>query len=108
MSDMMLTQQEAERMILNHYGQAKQETQAVQELTEVILLLTARPDQRKGDYKAKLTEEIADAIVMIEQVKMMHCISDDDITENIVYKLRRTLDRIDKELQHERENLQTG
>lgn len=90
MSDMMLTQQEAERMILNHYGQAKQEMQAVQELTEVILLLTARPDQRKGDYKAKLAEEIADA------------------TENIVYKLRRTLDRIDKELQHERENIQAG
>ena len=107
MSD-MLTQREAERMILNHYGQSKQEMQAVQELTEVILLLTARPDQRKDDYRAKLTEEIADAIVMIEQVKMIHMISDDDITENIVYKLRRTLDRIDKELQHERENLQTG
>ena len=108
MSDMMLTQREAERMILNHYGQSKQEMQAVQELTEVILLLTARPDQRDSDYRAKLTEEIADAIVMIEQVKMMHNISDDDITENIVYKLRRTLDRIDKELQHERENLQAG
>ena len=94
----MLTQQEAERIILTHYGQKKQELQAVQELTEVILLLTARPDQRGKDYKEKLAEEIADAIVMIEQVKMMHNISEDDITENIVYKLRRTLDRIDKEI----------
>jgi len=42
MSDMMLTQQEAERMILNHYGQAKQEIQAVQELSELTLLLAAR------------------------------------------------------------------
>ena len=37
------------KRILDHYGQQKQEVQAVQELSELILLLAAREDQRKGD-----------------------------------------------------------
>ena len=37
----MLTQHEAESIILHHYGQAKQEIQAVQELSELTLLLTS-------------------------------------------------------------------
>lgn len=93
----MLTQEEAERLILDHYGQKKQELQAVQELSELILLLAAREDQRGNDYKDNLTQEIADALVMIEQVKMMHNIHDEDVTEVIVYKLRRQLDRIAEE-----------
>ena len=93
----MLTQEEAERLILDHYGQKKQELQAVQELSELILLLAAREDQRGNDYKDSLTKEIADALVMIEQVKMMHDIHDEDVTEVIVYKLRRQLDRIAQE-----------
>lgn len=93
----MLTQEEAEREILDHYGQKKQELQAVQELSELILLLAAREDQRGKDYKDDLTNEIADALVMIEQVKMMHNIHDEDVTEVIVYKLRRQLDRIAQE-----------
>lgn len=93
----MLTQEEAEREILDHYGQKKQELQAVQELSELILLLAAREDQRGKNYKDDLTNEIADALVMIEQVKMMHNIHDEDVTEVIVYKLRRQLDRIAQE-----------
>lgn len=93
----MLTQQEAETIILNHYGQAKQEIQAVQELSELTLLLMRREDQRGNDYKKRLTEEMADVIVMIEQMKLANGITDYDITEVIVYKLRRTLERIDKE-----------
>lgn len=93
----MLTQQEAESIILHHYGQAKQEIQAVQELSELTLLLTRREDQRGNDYKKRLTEEMADVIVMIEQMKIANGITDYDITEVIVYKLRRTLERIDEE-----------
>lgn len=91
------TRRDAERTILEHYGKQKQELQAVQELTELILLLAAREDQRGKDYKDNLTKEIADALVMIEQVKMMHDIHDEDVTEVIVYKLRRQLDRIAQE-----------
>ena len=94
----MLTQREALDLILNHYGAQKQELQAVQELSELILLLAARPDQRGQDYKKRITEEIADCSIMLEQVKMMHEISDDDIMDTVVYKLMRQINRVNKEL----------
>lgn len=93
----MLTQDEALRIIVNHYGQKKQEVQAVQELSELILLLTARSDQRKRNYKQRVTEEIADAQIMIEQIKIMNGIRDEDVTQVTVDKLERQLNRIDKE-----------
>lgn len=37
--------------ILKHYGKPMQEIQAVQELSELILLLAARKDQRNEGYK---------------------------------------------------------
>lgn len=58
------------KKILTHYGQQKQEVQAVQELSELILLLAARDDQRKVDYKKHITEEIADSLIMIEQIRL--------------------------------------
>ena len=67
------------REILSHYGNKKQEVQAVQELTELILLLTARTDQRGNDYRKHLIEEIADSYIMIEQVKAMHGITDIEV-----------------------------
>ncbi len=91
------SKQEAAKLILEHYGQKKQELQAVQELTELILLLTARPDQRDSQYKSNVTMEIADVLVMIMQIKILHGITDDEINDVIVYKLNRQLDRIEKE-----------
>ena len=71
----------------------------MQELSELTLLLASREDQRGNDYKKRITEEMADVIVMIEQMKIANGITDDDITAVIVYKLRRTLERIDKEIE---------
>lgn len=85
------------RKILDHYGQQKQELQAVQELSELILLLASRPDQRKADYKSRVTEEIADSIIMIEQIRIANGISLSDIGDVIEKKLSRQLGRIQKE-----------
>ena len=41
-------------LIAKHYGQAKQEIQTVQELSELTCVLTRRKDQRGSDYKEKL------------------------------------------------------
>lgn len=85
------------REILAHYGNRKQEVQAVQELTELILLLTARTDQRGDDYRARLIEEIADSEVMIEQIKQMHGITGCEIECEIRRKIERQLHRIEAE-----------
>lgn len=88
---------DAAQHILDHYGQKKQELQAVQELSELILLLAARPDQRKEGYVQNITEEIADVHVMLMQVSLMYGITNDQIDDVIKEKLLRQLDRIDKE-----------
>lgn len=88
---------EAAQYILDYYGQKKQEIQAVQELTELNLLLVARPDQRKEDYVQNITKEIADVQVMLMQLRLMHGITREQIDDVIKEKLLRQLDRIDKE-----------
>lgn len=84
--------------ILDHYGQDKQEIQAVQELSELILLLAARPDQRTDNYFQNIVSEIADVEIMIEQIKQMHGIREDHVNDMKEYKLRRQLSRIEKEV----------
>ena len=85
------------KMILDHYGQQKQELQAVQELSGLILLLAARPDQRKADYKKSVTTEIADSLVMIEQIRIANGITDKEVNAVVAEKLSRQLGRIQKE-----------
>ena len=87
----------AAKIIVEHYGLKHQEIQAVQELSELILLLAARDDQRGEDYKHRLTEEIADSFIMIEQIRAAHNISDTDIIEEIERKITRQFARIEKE-----------
>ena len=92
---------EAIKMILDHYGRQKQELQAIQELTELILLLAARPDQRGDNYENNILFELADVQIMCDQIKIMNGISDQEIADLKSYKLRRQLDRIEKEDQEE-------
>lgn len=93
----MIEIQESAKAILDHYGQQKQELQAVQELSELILLLAARPDQRKDDYKQHVTEEIADSILMIEQIRIANDIPVEDVFKTIDEKIERQFGRIEKE-----------
>ena len=95
--EIIITYQDAEKQILEHYGQQKQELQAVQELTELILLLAARPDQRGDNYEQNILSELADVQIMCEQIQIMHKISNKDIADMKSYKLRRQLARIEKE-----------
>lgn len=93
----MMDMVRAAKRILDHYGQQKQEVQAVQELSELIVLLAARQDQRKGDYKDRIAEEIADSMIMLEQIRLANDITLYTISENIEKKLKRQLDRIANE-----------
>ena len=80
--------------IAEHYGQKKQEFQAVQELSELICLLTRRPEQRTPTFTAQLIDEIADSLIMIEQIRQIHFISDYELSDRIDYKLARQQSRI--------------
>ena len=88
----------AATLIVEHYGLLHQEIQAVQELSELILLLAARPDQRRDDYRIHLTEEIADSLIMIEQIRIANGITDSDINSWLEKKINRQFSRIRDEV----------
>lgn len=80
--------------IADYYGKAKQEVQAVQELSELICLLTRRPDQRGVEYTSCLIGELADVAIMVEQIRQLHGITLPEISDRIDYKLHRQQERI--------------
>lgn len=80
--------------IADYYGKAKQEVQAVQELSELICLLTRRPDQRGVEYTSCLIGELADVAIMTEQIRQLHGITLPEISSRIDYKLYRQQERI--------------
>lgn len=90
--------EEKYRKIIDQYGQYHQEVQAVQELSELILLLTARPEQRSiGAYRSRIIDEVADSKIMINQIMLMHDISEAEVNSRIIYKIERQMQRIEKE-----------
>lgn len=85
-------------MIVN-YGQAEQSRLAMEECAELIQAINKMSRLNRGykDYnsaKDNLTEEIADVLIMIEQLKIMYNITDDDIQHWIDYKHERQIKRL--------------
>lgn len=80
--------------IAEHYGLNTQEFQAVSEIMELGQVLTRRPGQRKSDWKGKLLDEMADVTIMIQQLRLLYDIDDEDFERKVVEKLDRQLDRI--------------
>ncbi len=73
--------------IAEHYGKAHQTNQAMQELGELIVALT------RGD-KEGILDEIADVLIMIEQLKRLYDIRDSTLERHISVKVRRQIKRM--------------
>ena len=69
-----------------------------------VMLLSKRPEQRGEDYRENLIDEIADATIMIEQIKMMHDIDNKDVSARISHKLYRQMCRIEQEEREDADN----
>lgn len=80
--------------IAEAYGATNQEKQAVSELSELLYVLTRRPDQRQMDWKNDLLDEIADVEIMCQQLINLYSITEDELYDRINHKLNRQLDRI--------------
>lgn len=65
---------------------------AVEELAELQKEISKAT--RGFENKSELTEEIADVLIMIEQVKMIYNLSDADIQQQIDYKINRLEQRL--------------
>jgi NTP pyrophosphatase (non-canonical NTP hydrolase) len=88
---------EAAAKIINHYGAQHQLVKLCEECAELTQQAVKCYD--KGiPYSDDMIEEIADVLVMIKQFEVVMSQPDRDLLEDqIVYKLRRQLDRIESE-----------
>lgn len=91
------TQKSKCRQIAEKYGIQNQEKQTVSELSELLYVLTRRPNQRKQDWRESLIDEISDVKIMLQQLQTMYDIDPETISEQIDFKLNRQLGRIEKE-----------
>ena len=82
------------KTIADHYGIKKQLRQLAEECSE--LAVEASHSARKGTT-VKIIEEMADVMIMIEQVIYLAKIDKCDIEDCINYKINRQLKRIEEE-----------
>ena len=80
--------------IADHYGVEKQLHQLAEECSE--LAVEASHSARKG-VTVKIIEEMADVLLMMEQVIYLANIAIDDIDECIQFKIDRQIKRIKEE-----------
>jgi hypothetical protein len=93
--------------IADHYGFESQSIMMIEEMAELTKAITKYKRYIEGlqppselTYIAKLdaniVEEIADVEIMLEQIKHLLYISNDDISEIKAEKIRRTLELIEQ------------
>ena len=82
------------KSIADHYGIDNQLHQLAEECSE--LAVEASHSARKG-VTVKIIEEMADVLLMIEQVVYLSGIAIEDIDECIRFKIDRQLERIKEE-----------
>ena len=75
--------------IIEHYGMANQQKKAIEEMSELIQEL-CRFD---GINTEKLIDELADVVVMVEQLKILFDCHG-EIEERINFKINRQLERM--------------
>jgi NTP pyrophosphatase (non-canonical NTP hydrolase) len=82
------------KAIIRHYGLSAQTSKAVEELIELSEVLIK--DMNKGDLDRNgLYEEMADALIMIGQLKIIYNIDTAALQQVIDMKIDRTLERMD-------------
>ena len=82
------------KIIADHYGIENQMRQLAEECSE--LAVEASHSARIGTT-VKIIEEIADVLIMVEQIVYLSGIDRKDIDECIQYKLDRQMKRMEKE-----------
>lgn len=81
--------------IIEAFGKEAQMIVAVEELAELQKEITKKLRQKKGNIFG-LVEEMADAEIMIDQLKVMFHIGDKELATERNYKINRTLEKIKK------------
>ena len=90
---------------ISHYSRGIQLTKAIEELSELIAEIAKFkgfvPPYNKGGFlvakDAPIIGEMADVIIMLEQMQTIMGITDEDLNSMIAYKLGRLVGRMERE-----------
>ena len=93
------TMKRVTELAVNHYGNGHQITKCIEEVGEFLQALGRYNIAEEGEpallAKGNLQEEIADAIIMLQQMRLIY--GQEEIDWWINFKLERLEDRIEKE-----------
>lgn len=88
------------KSVIFHYGTEKQSLKACEELAELIRSISKLRFKLSDENVENLKEEIADVVIMIEQMKHLYNVSDEEIDRIVEQKLDRTFKRIEEEFKN--------
>ena len=78
--------------IVEHYGNERQKLKAIEELTELVEIIAKDLNRKEiKNQREHILEEIAEVMIMVEQLKLVYGFSDDEVSEMVKHKLRRTM-----------------
>lgn len=83
------------KLLIDHYGHESQKMMLVEEMAE--LQKEICKDMRYDPDLEAITEEVADVLIMLEQIQMMYHISETKLHKITNEKLHRQLRRIENE-----------
>ena len=88
--------------ILNHYGRDNQLLKSIEELDELKDAIRKERtadtlDNYEYDVKSEVMTEIADVLIMCEQLRIMHKIPLCELDKEINYKVDRQLQRMEND-----------
>jgi NTP pyrophosphatase (non-canonical NTP hydrolase) len=95
---------------IKHFGVHNQTRKVMEECSELSMAASKIYDTNNDFTVMNLTEEIADVLVMIEQLKLIYDITDYSLKLQIISKINQLETRMEKEKQandYEQDNLQT-
>lgn len=86
------------KIIADNYTKEEQSIQSIEEMSELIKELTKNINRGK-DNKEEIKSEIADVTIMLEQLKIYYEISQEELDEEMKYKIERQIKRIEEDEQ---------
>lgn len=81
-------------LAIETYGEAPQKLMLIEEMAELTKEICK--NFRGKNNKTEITEEIADVLIMIEQIKIILGITDKDVMQTMNYKIERLEERLNK------------
>lgn len=83
------------RAAISVWGKDAQENQAIEEMAELIQAINKMRRQPSPEHLDSLKEELADVQIMLDQLRLIHRVSDDELQFYEAQKLQRLQTRLE-------------